>query len=106
MRVRISYGIDIEKIPEELSRLKENTSHTLNNVLKKISDTVDYVEDENYEVSLSILSKARESLAEADSILGDMHAILSGLNNFYKGEQDVSTGRPSMDTGGSNASET
>jgi len=102
MRVKISYGVDIDKVPDEVQKIGQNgleklneTADSLSRVLRDISNC-----DGDYDLLVKILEKLRSNLTEVDSILGDVYAILEGLNTYNKGEKNVSEGRPVMDPGG------
>ena len=108
MRVRITYGVDVEEVPTKVQELGFNavenlqeTVHSITRVLKDISSC-----DGDYELVLRMLQKARKELTNADSILVDVLSILEGLDNYNKGAQDVSEGRSTMDPSGDITSET
>ena len=101
MRVKISYGIELEDLPEEVIKLYDDVSKCIC-VLEKQSDTVeDLLEAEEYESCLSIMNKLRETMAKMDSRLADISLIMQGYVGYKKqeGEQDdTPKGRPAVDT--------
>lgn len=107
MRVRISYGIDIEDVPSKTSELLYNTVESLENTLSMLKRCRDGVEDcsKDFKHITDCLDKARLQLGQVDQTIQDVEYILDGLNNYYNGETNVSDGRPIVDTSG-NASET
>tara|TARA_R110002110_G_scaffold42272_1_gene132869 strand:- start:115 stop:459 length:345 start_codon:yes stop_codon:yes gene_type:complete len=108
MRVRISYGMEIEDIPEQaeviglgaLYELREATT-SLNKAIENIEESAD-----NYILVLSMLEKIRLKLNKTDLIITDLTAILGGLQNYHNGEQNVSEGRPIMDPSGDTITKT
>ena len=105
MRVKISYGIELEDLPEEIIKLYDDVSRGIS-ILEKQSDTVeDLLEAEEYSSCLSIITKFRETMGKIDSRLGDISLIMQGYTEYKKqeGEQnDPSERRPAVDTTSSN----
>ena len=109
MRVRISYGAEIEELPkitEELLRaaLKQlwSSVETLERSLEELEDS-----ENNFDSTISMINKARIKLSNSDLSLSDITAILDGLNNYYtNGEKNVSERRPTVDSSGDAVDET
>ena len=105
MRVKISYGIELEDLPEEIIKLYDDVSKGIN-ILEKQSDTVeDLLEAEEYTPCLSMITKFRETMGKIDSRLGDISLIMQGYTEYKKqeGEQNDPSERGSaVDTTGSN----
>ena len=106
MRVKISYGINMEEVPEEVSILLDyayNRQAALEQQLELIAELVD---EEDLESTIGLINKARRSLVELDSRLADIEAIAQGYVNYQKeeeqqGEKNVSDRGPFMDSAGS-----
>ena len=105
MRVKISYGTEIENVPKISKELLQKSA-------EKLMDTVDLIDrclnsldmpELNSGNASDNIGKAREILSDVDLGLGDIQSLLYGLQKYYDGEEDVSDRRPTMDTGGSNA---
>ena len=102
MRVKISYGINVDEVPEEVSILlvyayaKESA---LNKQLELVNDLVD---DEDLESAIGILNNTRRTLVELDSRLADIEAIARGYVNHKieeeQGDRDVSNRGPFVDS--------
>jgi len=107
MRVRISYGIEVEEIPEQAQDLGHGALDELREAMETLSKALDSIEEcqENFSLVLEMLEKVRLKLTKSDLIITDLQAILEGLDNYYKGEQNVSERRPTMDTSGNTAEE-
>ena len=108
MRVRISYGVDVEEVPEKGADLGYNALIELKEAAQQLEKALANIEesDLDYSMVLSMLGKVRLKLTKADLIIVDLEAILSGLNNYYNGEHNVSEGRPTMDPGGDTTTST
>jgi hypothetical protein len=109
MRVRISYGMDIEDVPSRASELLYDTVEKLQATLALLEWCRDGVEDctTDFKHITGSLDKARLSLGALDQSIQDVEYILEGLNNYYNGEQqDVSEGRSTMDSSGNTTEET
>ena len=107
MRVRISYGMDIQDVPSKTSELLCDTVHKLEEALSTLQRCRDGVEDcvADFKHITVSLDKVRLDLSSVDQAIQDVEYILEGLNNYYNGEQNVSDRRPTMDTSG-NTTET
>tara|TARA_B100001250_G_scaffold359014_1_gene335670 strand:- start:375 stop:719 length:345 start_codon:yes stop_codon:yes gene_type:complete len=108
MRVRISYGIDIEEIPEQAATLGDGAILELKEAVSRLSRTVESIEEcaGDYDMVVSMLENTRKQLTKADLIIVDLQAILQGLHNYYNGEKNVSEGRPTLDPSGDTTAET
>ena len=100
MRVKISYGVNIEEIPEEILVLMDyvyNKNMAFGNQLELIEE---FSEKQQIENLPEIIDKARRTLMDLDSRLSDIEAISRGYLNYLKeeGEEDVSNGRSIVDS--------
>lgn len=105
MRVKISYGVDIEDIPEEVQKLFDGVADWLEKLSKQQDTVDDLLETEELESCVVIMNKMRETLGSADARLLDLISILQGYNAYIKqsGEQDEASERRSpVDTTGGN----
>ena len=108
MRVRISYGMEIEDVPEQAKEVGLNAVAALREAVERLEKAVSNIEesDQDYTLVLSMLVKIRQQLNNTDLALGDLGAILIGLNNYYNGENNVSEGRSTMDSSGNPTQQT
>ena len=103
MRVKITYGADIESVPEITKELLLKCVNNLRNTTELINrcvKTLDMPEINSGHASMNI-GVARENLSDVDMSLADIQSLLIGLQKYYNGGQNVSEGRPTMDTSGS-----
>ena len=108
MRVRISYGLDIEDVPSRVSELLCETTDRLEEALELLRRCRDGVEDceGDFTHITTSLDRARQKLAKTDLVIQDSEYILEGLNKYYNGEQNVSDRRPTMDSSGNTTEKT
>jgi|ETNvirnome_2_300_1030623.scaffolds.fasta_scaffold00500_11 hypothetical protein len=102
MRVKISYGININEVPETVTGLLQGAVEELKttvSLLEKTSENIDYCENKFLHV-VEALEKVRKSMNDIDLTIADTQLILQGLENYYNGENDVSEGRSTMDSSG------
>ena len=108
MRVRISYGVEIEDVPEQASNLGYNALIELKDAVRSLERTIEHIEGSETEFSLQMnaIEKIRLKLSKADATLIDTSAILEGLQEFYNGEDNVPERRPTVDPSGDPAEQT
>ncbi len=105
MRVKISYGIEIDEVPQEIQRLFDIVGENIETLSKQADTVDDLLDNDESEAGVSVMKKMRETLANMDSRIEDLHGILEGYNNYIKQngvEDDPSERRPVVDTTGGN----
>ena len=103
MRVKISYGVDVSEIPQEIVNLLDYVYNKKITLDKQLDVVEDLAENEDLESLSSIIDKARKTLVDLDSRLADIESISRGYSDYIKeGEEDVHQGRPVVDTVTSN----
>tara|TARA_R100000808_G_C2111031_1_gene125091 strand:- start:275 stop:619 length:345 start_codon:yes stop_codon:yes gene_type:complete len=108
MRVRISYGVDIKDIPEQVTKLLEESLERMKEIqdlLTRAKRDMDNCEQNSAHI-VNTLDRARQGLGANDLTLSDVQSIMVGLANYYNGEQNVSDRRPTMDPSGDTTAET
>ena len=101
MRVKISYGTDIEKVPSIITDIGNSAIKDLKSALNILTRAVEGITDyDDYSVTLTQLNHIDEKLKLTALSIQDLQAILGGLENYYQGEEDVSNRRPTVDTSG------
>lgn len=100
-RVKISYGVELDQIPEEVQNLFDGVGEWMH-TLSKQSDTIeDLLETEELEACVSVMNKMRETLSKMDARIEDLSSILTGYNAYMKqngAEDDSPERRPVVDT--------
>lgn len=98
MRVKISYGADIDEVPEEVEQLFSYVSEKVKNLKTQTEHIEDAFADEEMDLAIPLIDKMRRTLASLDQRLSDIEMISTGYLNYKQGEQDVSTRRPLVAT--------
>tara|TARA_R100000406_G_scaffold87024_1_gene71424 strand:- start:702 stop:1046 length:345 start_codon:yes stop_codon:yes gene_type:complete len=105
MRVRVSYGVDLEELPEITKDLIDKAIEDLKSSIDSLERAKKEMDDsqEEFSTGYNITNKVRLRLNKADLTLSDVQYILEGLNNHYNGEKNVSERRPAVDSGRNDA---
>ena len=101
MRVRISYGVELEDVAEQASNIGYNALLELKHCVRVLEKNLDYIDEAENDYSSVVLAieNIRLKLTKADAILVDTNAILEGLQNYHNGEENVPERRSTMDSG-------
>lgn len=75
MKVNISYAVELENVPSEISKLLENCEQKL----RALHADMDMIELDNPSKFLSDVQEMRESLSDLDLRLSDCSRIMSGF---------------------------
>ena len=105
MRVKISYGVDIEEVPDEIEELFDFVYRRKINIDKQLDLVERLIEEKDLEAAVATMDKLRLTLAKMDNRISDISQIALGYIAYkeQEGVQDVSEGRPSVDTVGHSA---
>lgn len=98
MRVKISYGSEIEEVPEEMEQLFLYVSAKIKSLKTQAEHVEDALAEEQIDLSLPLIDKMRRTLSSIDQRLADIEMISVGYLNYKQGEEDVHNGRPSVAT--------
>ncbi len=98
MRVKISYGADIEEVPEEVEQLYTYVSEKVRALKTQTEHIEDALSEEEIDLALPIIDKMRRTLSSIDKRLSDIEMISTGYLNYKKGDEDVPAGRSSVAT--------
>jgi len=97
MRVRISYSVDLDNVPEECSRMLQEASAKINEIHEEVESLVDQLNTENTIGwrCKNIIDRCRRKLGKIDAILADNDMILEGyftaMENEKKESSDVAS---------------
>jgi len=76
MRVKLSYTVDFDDVPNEIRRILDLR---INIAYAKILDSIHKaIEDKNYIVAIEKIESMRQKLNSVDLVLSDCTSILSG----------------------------
>ena len=92
MRVRISYAVDLDDVPDECTRMLENSIQHLSDIQEEIEHLISILDDDrgiSWQVKERI-AKCRIRLAKLDSIMEDNSMILEGYYTAKEPEEENS----------------
>ena len=92
MRVRISYSVDLDDVPDECARMLEDSIQQLSDTQEEMERLIDILSN-NCGVGWQVkerISKCRQKLAKLDSILADNDMILEGYYTATEPEEENS----------------
>tara|TARA_Y100001972_G_C7440008_1_gene225909 strand:+ start:273 stop:560 length:288 start_codon:yes stop_codon:yes gene_type:complete len=95
VRVRISYGVEVEDVPNEAHELGTSVGTKLANALKTIlpSALEELVsKDADYGLVSKKLDEFRRVLSDVDLTVADIDGIVRGLQDFHEEKKDVPDG--------------
>jgi len=100
VRVKISYGVDIEEVPDEIEELFDFVYRRKINIDKQLDLVERLIEEKDLEAAVATMDKLRLTLGKMDNRIADISSIAQGYIAYkeQEGVQDVSEGRPSVDT--------
>ena len=100
MRVRISYGTDIENVPSELKKLFSSTLEETHKISKNFQRIQESLDEEEIQSAINLMDKLRFALADIDNRIADISNIATGYVQYKRNEgvHNVEQGRPGMDT--------
>ena len=104
MRVKISYGAEIEEVPEEVGELFAYVSQKGRAVLHQAQMIEGILEEDDLESAMLLMEKMRKTLVQMDKRISDIQMISAGYIQHSQGDKNVSDGRPDMGTAGVNDS--
>ena len=90
MRVRISYSVDLDDVPNECARMLSEVLQKLDDAHADIESLIDQLETDtgiDWQIKDKI-SRCRESLAKVDSTMADNDLILEGYYSAKKPKEN------------------
>jgi hypothetical protein len=91
MRVRISYSVDLEDVPEECARMLQDSLEHVGELHTQIEDLIDQLDKGQCVgwVAKLKIAECRERLGKLDVILGDNDMILEGYYTAKEPKEEV-----------------
>ena len=110
MRVKISYGVNIEDVPSEIEQLFDFVYEKKLKFENQLELAEKLLEEAELESAIEIMDKLRLTLAEMDNRIIDVSSIAQGYVQYKEQEQeaganDVSERGPFVDTTGIDTTE-
>ena len=89
MRANITYSVDMQNIPEEVTRIVNNEAHGLSSDLYEIESAL---RDKNFTEARNRIMSARQALGNADIRLYELDQIMASyIDMVNQGEQEEAT---------------
>ena len=83
MRVKVTHGIDVDKVPEKIKLMLIEITTEFNQIANKIKAAQNLSTGVEYlDTIAKILDNSRKTLTELDQLMTDCHSITSGLAEF------------------------
>jgi uncharacterized protein YPO0396 len=88
MRANITYSVDMDKIPNEITRIIQDEGKT---VMGSLNDIQENLRNKNYTNARYLILKARQSLGDSDLRLYELDQILASYVDMInkQGEGDA-----------------
>lgn len=87
-KVKITYAVDLNKVPHKSQELITESYYWLSGALAKLENVHLDNEEKNFQDTLEEIDKIRRALADVDQRLDDCVAVMSG---YHKTMIDLST---------------
>ena len=100
MRVKISYGANIQEVPEEVDQLYTYVSSKARAILRQSEQIEELLAEEDLETTLLLVDRMRKTLTNMDLRLADIEAISMGYLSHQQGDDHVPDRRPPVDPTG------
>ena len=85
MRANITYSVDMQGIPEEVTRIVTSEAHSLNDDLYKIEAAL---RDKNFTEARNRIMSARQALGNADIRLYELDQIMASYIDMVNQEEE------------------
>lgn len=111
MRVKISYGVDIDEVPDEIEQLFDFVYEKKLKLENQLELVEKLLEEREHESAVEVMDKLRQTLAEMDNRIIDVSAIAQGFIQYNKqleeqeGERNVRERGPFVDSTGIDTTE-
>ena len=92
MRVRISYSVDLDDVPNECARMLEDSIQHLSDTQEEMERLIDILIDDRgigWQVNERV-DRCRQKLAQLDAVLADNRMILEGYYAAKEPEEENS----------------
>ena len=83
-RVKISYGVELDQIPEEVQNLFDSVGEWMHTLSKQADTIHDLLSAEELGACVSVMNKMRATLAKMDARIEDLSMITEGYNIYIK----------------------
>jgi hypothetical protein len=107
-RVKISYGVELDHVPEEVQNLFVSVHSSSETLVIQSEMVQDLLDTEELEAAEGLMTKMRKTMGDMDARIADLSSVLVGYNNYMEqsgaeNESQPPEGGPVMDTPSSDA---
>tara|TARA_R110002072_G_scaffold214691_1_gene371895 strand:- start:158 stop:535 length:378 start_codon:yes stop_codon:yes gene_type:complete len=107
-RVKISYGVELDHVPEEVQNLFVSVYNSSETLVIQAEMVQDLLDSEELQAAEGLMTKMRKTMGDMDARIADLSSVLVGYNNYMEqsgaeNEQQPPEGRPVMGTPSSDA---
>ena len=88
MRANITYSVDMQGIPQEVTRIINSEAHSLSNDLYEIESAL---REKNFTEARNKIMSARQALGNADIRLYELDQIMASYIDMVNHEEDSET---------------
>ena len=88
MRANITYSVDMQGIPQEVTRIINSEAHSLSNDLYEIESAL---REKNFTEARNKIMSARQALGNADIRLYELDQIMASYVDMVNHEEDPET---------------
>ena len=88
MRANITYSVDMQGIPQEVTRIINSEAHSLSNDLYEIESAL---REKNFTEARNKIMSARQALGNADIRLYELDQIMASYIDMVNHEEDPET---------------
>ena len=88
MRANITYSVDMQGIPQEVTRIINSEAHSLSNDLYEIESAL---REKNFTEARNKIMSARQALGNADIRLFELDQIMASYVDMVNHEEDPET---------------
>ena len=93
MRANITYSVDMQGIPQEVTRIINSEAHSLSNDLYEIESAL---RENNFTEARNKIMSARQALGNADIRLYELDQIMASYIDMVNHEEDPETSEEEM----------
>ena len=83
-RVKISYGVELDHIPEEVQNLFVSVHSSSETLVIQSEMVQDLLDTEELEAAEGLMTKMRKTMGDMDARIADLSSVLVGYNNYME----------------------
>ena len=80
-RVKISYGVELDHIPEEVQNLFVSVYNSSETLVIQAEMVQDLLDSEELQAAEGLMTKMRKTMGDMDARIAELSSVLVGYNN-------------------------